>query len=180
MRSVNLIGPCMLAIVLSLAACTRQPSTDPNQHDVNLTSYNAADGIGQSARAATGTDQAGDLAAMNSWDFDGSAASPPSKDQGLAPTKVDVEDLHSAYLSNAVAAAEKYGSGPFLVTGAVKGIGAEYGKTMVHFQDDDDAVLSDTSGAEKIKPFQSVMLLCQGVKPFESFIELEDCVVQNS
>lgn len=178
MRSANLMGPCMLAIVLALAACTRQPSTDENQQDVNLTSYNAADSPSQSAGPATGADQSGDEVAMNSWDFDGSAGAPPSKDQGAAPTKVDIEDLHSAYLSNAVAALEKYGSGPFLVTGAVKGVGAEYGKLMVHFQDNDDGVLSDTTGAGKIKPFQSVTLLCQGVKSFEGFIEMEDCVVQ--
>jgi hypothetical protein len=61
----------------------------------------------------------------------------------------------------------------------VKGVGAEYGKTMVHFQNLDDAVLSNTEGAEKIEPFQSATLLCQGVKPFESFLELEDCTVQN-
>ena len=86
--------------------------------------------------------------------------------RNVAPTRVDIKDLHSAYRSNAVAALNKYGSGPFLVTGQVKGVGEELGKMMVHFHTNDDAVLSDVSGAEKIQPYQTVTVLCSGVKSF--------------
>lgn len=79
MRTVNLLGRCTLATVLALSACTRQPSIDQDQHDVNLTSYNAADSADQSAAADTGADQSGDPVTMNSWDFDGSAAAPPAE-----------------------------------------------------------------------------------------------------
>lgn len=178
MRSVGLIGLGMSAVVLFLAACTAEPSPEQNHSDANLTSYNAVDSANY-AGASTTTDQS-EQVVMNSWDIDGSAAPPAITDQGAAPTKVDVEDLHSAYRSNAVAALNKYGSGPFLVTGQVKGVGEELGKMMVHFHTNDDAVLSDFSGAESIKPYETVTLLCGGVKSYGTFLELEDCAVHGT
>src|SRR5690242_1637478 len=103
MRSIHQIGTYALAIVLCVAACTRQASTDQNKEDLNLASYNAADPVGESAGARGAADQSDDQIAMNSWDLDGSAVPTPPGNERIAPTKVDVEDLHSAYRSNAVA-----------------------------------------------------------------------------
>ena len=177
MRSVDLTGLGMSVVVLFLAACTAEPSPEQNQPDANLTSYEAADGANY-ADASTSADQS-EQVVMNSWDIDGSAA-PVAISQGAEPTTVDVEDLHSAYRSNAVAALNRYGSGPFLVTGKVKGVGEEFGKMMVHFHTNDDAVLSDVTGAEKIEPYQTVTLLCGGVKSYGTFLELEDCAVKGT
>lgn len=164
---------------LLVAACNRhQPAENQTLLDVNMTDYSSSEPSGDDA---SGHDETGGDVTMNSWDFDGSAsAAPPDRGQNLAPTRVDIEDLHSAYRSNAVAALDRYGSGPFLVTGQVKGVGEELGKMMIHFHTNDDAVLADMTGAGKIEPYQTITVLCGAVKSYGSFLELQDCAVQGT
>jgi hypothetical protein len=180
MKKLILSAAALTSLVGLTAACTQQVSNDQTGNEVDLPSYNAADSGAAPTMSPSTTDEDGTVA-MNSWDIEGSTpATPPSGASDVAPTRVDIEDLHSAYRSNAVAALNKYGSGPFLVTGQVKGVGEELGKMMVHFHTNDDAVLSDVSGAEKIQPYQTVTVLCSGVKSFGTFLELEDCAVQGN